>query len=111
MPERRYDIDWLRVLVMLAVFFFHCACFFDHSTWILNNAERSIVAEVITGWLSMWFMPLFFLLSGVGSWYSLRFRSSGQYLSERVKRLLVPLYTVGLLLINPPQDYFWYICG
>jgi len=107
MPERRYDIDWLRVLVMLAVFFFHCACFFDHNTWILNNAEQSIVADVFTGWFSIWFMPLFFLLSGVGSWYSLRFRSSGQYLSERVKRLLVPLYTVGLFLINPPQDYFW----
>ena len=107
MPERRYDIDWLRVLVMLAVFFFHCACFFDHNTWVLNNAERSIVADVFTGWFFMWFMPLFFLLSGVGSWYSLQSRSNGQYLSERVKRLLVPLYTVGLFLINPPQDYFW----
>jgi hypothetical protein len=47
-----------------------------------------------------------FLLSGLGSWYSLKFRSSGQYLLERVKRLLIPLYTVGALILLPPQFYF-----
>ncbi len=108
MNERRFDIDWLRVLVMLAVFFFHCAHFFRGDTpWILNNTEKSFVAEVFSYWLDMWFMPCFFLLSGVGSWYSLRSRSKGQYLLERVKRLLVPLYTVGLFLLLPPQFYFW----
>ena len=108
MPERRYDIDWLRVLVMLAVFFFHSALFFRDAPWpwILYNAERSPVALAFSSWLDMWFMPLFFLLSGVGSWYSLRSRSNGQYLLERVKRLLVPLYTVGLFVINPPAYYF-----
>ncbi len=104
--ERRYDIDWLRVLIMLAVFFFHCARFFGGGTWHLNNEKESIVALVFIGWLDMWFMPLFFLLSGSGSWYSLRSRTNGQYLLERVKRLLVPLYTVGLFLLLPPQFYF-----
>ncbi len=41
MRERRWDIDWLGVLVMLAVFFFHCARFFGGGTWHLNNAEQS----------------------------------------------------------------------
>ncbi len=106
MKERRYDIDWLRVLVMLAVFLYHCARFFGGGTWHLNNAEESIVAGLFIGWLDMWFMPLFFLLSGVGSWYALRSRSNGQYLWERVKRILAPLYTVGLFLLLPPQFYF-----
>jgi peptidoglycan/LPS O-acetylase OafA/YrhL len=77
MNERRYDIDWLRVLVMLAVFFFHCARFFGGPTWHLNNSEESIVPLVFMGWLDMWFMPLFCLLSGVGSWYALRSRNNG----------------------------------
>jgi glucan biosynthesis protein C len=106
MKERRYDIDWLRVLVMLAVFFFHCARFFGGGTWHLNNEKESIVALLFIGWLDMWFMPLFCLLSGVGSWYALRSRTNGQYLLERVKRILVPLYTVGLFLLLPPQFYF-----
>ena len=105
-PQRRYDIDWLRVLIMLAVFLFHCARFFGGGTWHLNNAEESIVAMVFIGWLDMWFMPLFCLLSGVGSWYALKSRTNGQYLWERVKRILVPLYTVGLFLLLPIQFYF-----
>ena len=87
-------------------FFFHCALFFRDAPWILYNEERSPVALVFSSWLDMWFMPLFFLLSGVGSWYALRSRTNGQYLLERVKRLLVPLYTVGLFVISPPAFYF-----
>lgn len=106
MKERRYNIDWLRVLVMLAVFFFHCARFFAGGTWHLNNAEQSIVAWVFIGWLDVWFMPLFYLLSGMGAWYALKSRNNQQYLWERIKRLLVPLYTVGLFVLLPPQFYF-----
>jgi peptidoglycan/LPS O-acetylase OafA/YrhL len=29
MKDRRHDIDWLRVIAMLAVFLFHCTRFFD----------------------------------------------------------------------------------
>jgi hypothetical protein len=91
---------------MLAVFFFHCARFFGGGTWHLNNSEESIVALIFIGWLDMWFMPLFCLLSGAGSWYALRSRNNGQYVLERVKRILVPLYTVGLFLLLPSQYYF-----
>lgn len=91
---------------MLAVFMFHCARFFGGGTWHLNNAEESIVALVFIGWLDMWFMPLFFLLSGSGSWYALQSRTNGRYFGERVKRILIPLYTVGLFLLLPPQFYF-----
>ncbi len=91
---------------MLAVFFFHCARFFGGPTWHLNNSEESVVAFIFLGWLDMWFMPLFFLLSGVGSWYALKSRNNRQFVLERVKRILVPLYTVGLFLLLPPQYYF-----
>jgi peptidoglycan/LPS O-acetylase OafA/YrhL len=106
MKERRYDIDWLRVIAMLAVFVFHCMRFFDTEGWLLKNSEQSFTVDVLRGvYIWPWVMQLFFLLSGVGSWYALRSRSNGQYLLERVKRLLVPLYTVGLFLLNPPQFY------
>ncbi len=51
-------------------------------------------------------MPLLFLLSGLGSWYSLNSRSSGQYFFERVKRLLIPFYAAGIFILLPPQFYF-----
>ena len=58
------------------------------------------------GLIWSWVMELFFMLSGVGSWYALKSRTGGQYLFERVKRLLIPLYTVGLFILLPPQFTF-----
>jgi len=106
MDERLYYIDWLRGLAMGAVFFFHCARFFGGGTWHLNNAEESIIAHLFIGILDLWLMPLFFLLSGVGAWYGLQRKTGSQFLWERIKRLLIPLYTVGLFVLIPPQFYF-----
>lgn len=41
MNERRYDIDWLRVIAMLAIFVYHCTRFFDTEGWHLKNSEQS----------------------------------------------------------------------
>ena len=106
MQERRYDIDWVRVVATLAVFIFHSGRFFDKLDWHLKNAQQSEFLTMFVGWLDLWMMPLLFLLSGLGSWHSLKSRSSGQYLLERVKRLLIPLYTVGAFILLPPQFYF-----
>jgi peptidoglycan/LPS O-acetylase OafA/YrhL len=106
-PERRYDLDWLRIVAMLAVFFYHCARFFGPEGWHLKNAVQSetvFVLRVALIWV--WVMELFFLLSGVGTWYALKSRTGRQYLIERSKRLLIPLYSVGLFIIIPPQVFF-----
>lgn len=107
MKERRYDVDWLRVVATLAIFLFHSARFFDTEGWELKNVEQTFVVDELRGSLIWpWVMEIFFLLSGVGSWYALKSRTGGQYLFERVKRLLIPLHTVGLFVLLPPQYYF-----
>lgn len=104
---RRYDMDWLRVLAMLTIFFYHCARFFGTEGWHLKNAEQSSILVMIRGVLIWpWVMELFFLLSGVGAFYALKKRTAGSFIRERIKRLLIPLYTVGLLILLPPQFYF-----
>lgn len=104
--QRRYDLDAIRVFAVLTIFLFHCAKFFDPDVWHLKNSETSTIAAIFVGFVSVWSMPLFFLISGVGTWYGLRVRAGGQYLSERVKRLLVPMFTVGIFLLLPPQYFF-----
>ncbi len=105
--ERRHDIDWLRVLAMLAVFVFHCTRFFDTEGWHLKNAERSFVLFILVrGLMWPWLMEIFFLLSGAGAWYVLQSRSAGAFAADRAKRLLIPLYTIGFLILLPPQFYF-----
>jgi len=104
--ERRYDIDWLRAFAMLTVFFFHNARFFDFLDWHVKNAERSLGMFLFVGFCDTWQMPLLMVISGIGSWFALEHRTAGQYLVDRVKRLLVPLYTVGLFILIPAQ-YYW----
>ena len=108
MKERRYDVDWLRVIAMLSVFVFHCTRFFCTEDWHLKvpASQQSDILVIVRGFLfNTWFMELFCLVSGFASWYSLRRRTGGQYLVERVKRLLIPLYTVGIFILVVPQDY------
>ena len=107
MQERRYDVDWLRIIAMLAVFIFHCTRFFDPEGWHLKNPEQSELLFIsMRGLIWTWAMELFFLLSGVGTWYSLSSRRAWPYVWERVKRLLIPPYTAGLFVLLPIQLYF-----
>jgi glucan biosynthesis protein C len=109
MKGRRYDIDWLRVIAMLGVFVLHCTRFFCTEGWQLKVAaseQSEIVGIVRDLTLAVWLMPLFFLVAGFAARYSLRRRTAGQYLVERVKRILIPLYTVGMFVLVVPQDYF-----
>ena len=105
-PQRRHDVDWLRVLVTLVVFYFHNARFFDYVGWHVKNDQLSAAMTVFVGFLSLqWMMPLFFVLAGAGTRFALDFRIGGQYVKERFKRLLIP-FIFGLMVLIPPQDYF-----
>ena len=104
---RRYDIDWLRVFAMLGIFLLHATHLFDEGTnWHLRNAGQSTLVLVFRGIINMWAIPTFFVLSGAGAWFGLKRRSGGRFLIERVRRLLIPMYTIGVFAIVLPQIYF-----
>jgi len=103
--QRLYYIDWLRVLAMLSIFFFHADRFFDYYDWHVKNGEHNIISTIHISFFSQWMMPLFFVLSGAAIFYSLKFRSSSSFLYERVKRILIPLAIVGYFITSPPQMY------
>jgi glucan biosynthesis protein C len=106
MKERRYDIDWLRVIAMLSVFIFHSTRFFCTTDWHIKVPvdQQSDVLGIVRAFLfNAWFMELFCLVSGFAAWYALKKRTGGQFLVERVKRLLIPLYTVGMFILVVPR--------
>lgn len=102
---RRWDIDWLRVLAVLLLFPFHTARIFGtFGNWYVKNDQLSQALTYIIAFVIHWHMPLFFILAGAATWFSLRRRSGSQYLRERLTRLLVP-FLFGFLVIVPPQIY------
>jgi len=103
---RLYFVDWLRVLAMVEIFFFHNARFYDVFTdWHVKNSSTSIGPSLLIGFMNEWLMPLFFLIAGVGVFLSLKFRQPVQFIRERSLRLLVPL-VFGMVVIVAPQAYF-----
>lgn len=103
--QRRYYLDWLRVLLVLLVFVVHCAMPFNSArSWAIMNAETSFAVTACIGFCYQWGMPLFFLVAGASAGVSLRSRSTGQYLGGRFQRLVVP-YLAGMLTIVPLQTY------
>jgi len=103
---RLYYLDWLRVLGMFGIFFFHNARFYDSFTdWTVKNATTNLGATMLIAIMSNFIMPLFFLVSGAAVYYALRSRKAGQFVQERSLRLLIPLI-FGMLIIVAPQAYF-----
>lgn len=89
--ERYPYIDWLRVLGMLTIFLFHSARFFDDMGWHVKNFELSFGMSVFVGIVSIFIMPLFFMLSAVAIYNALKKRTNSGFMKERFKRLIVPL--------------------
>jgi len=53
---------------------------------------------------SPYFMPLLFVLAGISTKYALQKRTCKQYLTERVKRLLIP-FLFGTIVLMPIMTY------
>jgi peptidoglycan/LPS O-acetylase OafA/YrhL len=87
---RRYDLDWLRVILIGLVFIFHSGRFFDTTGWHVKNAETFFGVQVWTTFLVNWMMPAIFVVSGASVFFAMR-GSNGKFVKDRVLRLLVPL--------------------
>jgi peptidoglycan/LPS O-acetylase OafA/YrhL len=103
--ERLFYLDWLRVLSVLGVFFFHT--FGPFTLWVdwnVKNTDQSLVLTLFAGFCATWGMPLLFVVAGAASWFALRSRTGRRFLRERSVRLLLPL-VVGFLLLIPLSIY------
>jgi hypothetical protein len=111
---RLYAIDWLRLGAILTVFLFHVCHIFDLAPRAndlthdpspsVRNPDSSVALTVYVFFVYQWVMQVLFLLAGMTAWYSLRSRTRGQYVRERLCRLLVP-FLFGSLTLIPWNGY------
>ena len=104
-PARRYELDWLRTLVVLGLIPVHTAAIFIPTTdFYLKDTHTSVAMVLVGVFAGVFGMPVLFFVSGAAAWFALASRSSGRYVKERVSRLLVPLIFATLVII-PVQVY------
>lgn len=102
--QRRYDIDWIRVIVFDILILFHVGMFFNTWDWHIKNNVQLDWLFYPMAFTSEWRIPILFVVSGMGTRFALSYRSGSQYIKERFTRLFIPLL-VGMLIIVPPQVY------
>ena len=88
-PQRRFDLDWLRVIAILAVFVFHSTRFFDSLDWHVKNATTYQWVDLWTAFQSNWGMPLIFVISGASLYFSVG--KLIKFINSKIRRLFVPL--------------------
>jgi len=105
MQQRKYFIDWVRVLAFFVLIFFHCAMPFVSFGWEIKNKEQSIGLSRLIWWLHQWRIPLLFFVSGVGTHFSLARRTVLSFAGERILRLFIPL-VFAMFFTIPFQVFF-----
>ena len=101
---RRYEVDWLRIILILSVFIFHIGMFFNSWVWHVKNNVQVSELNPVMAFLHYWRMPLLFFVSGAGTFFALGRKTLKQYAAERNKRLMIP-FLFGVFTLVPIQVY------
>ncbi len=93
---------------MGTIFLFHSSRPFAPPPWHVMNSTLDLGFTLFDAFISGWIMPLFFVISGIAVYSSLRKRSgsASQFLKDRFMRLMIPFLTVGLLVILSVNVYY-----
>ena len=107
--ERRYDIDWLRVIAIGLLLIYHIAIIFQ--PWALFIGFIKSDDSLASLWkpmtmLNVWRIPLLFYVSGMGLYFAIKKRNWQQLLTERAKRILLP-FVFGFFAIAPLHMYLF----
>ncbi len=105
--QRRYDLDWLRVAAVLLLIPFHGALTFNLNPYSVVYVKDTVESQFLIDMCSLihqFHMPLLFAIAGASTFFALQKRRPGDYLVERVKRLLIPAFFTIMILV-PPMTY------
>ncbi len=101
--QRRYDIDWLRVIAIGLLLIYHISIIFQ--PWAMMTGFIKSEDSLESLWIPMtmlnvWRIPFLFYVSGMGLYFAMRKRNWKQLIIERTKRILLP-FIFGIVAITP----------
>lgn len=107
--NRRYDIDWVRVIAIGLLLLYHVAIGFQ--PWgimigFIANKKTWESLWIPMAMLNIWRIPLLFFVSGMGVYFAIQNRNWKQLLLERAGRILLP-FLFGIFFIVPIHTYIW----
>ncbi len=95
--NRRYELDWLRVLTILVVFLYHSTRFFNIGDWHVKNLNTYTWLEIWNVFATRWMMPLFFIISGASLFFVIE-KAKGwrTFYVDKFLRLMIPVIVASV---------------
>jgi hypothetical protein len=103
--QRRYDLDWLRVIAFGVLIFYHIGMFYVTWGWHVKSPHVSPAAELPMMFINPWRLALLFFISGIVIRYAMDKAPLGRFVWKRFWRLLVPI-VFGMAVVVMPQAYY-----
>ena len=109
---RRYEFDWLRVLAIWVVFFYHSTRFFNLDDWHVKNIDTYVWVEVWNIFATRWMMPLFFIISGASLFFVIeKSRGWRKFYVDKFLRLMIPVIVASVKHYKKhqviPSETYW----
>jgi peptidoglycan/LPS O-acetylase OafA/YrhL len=104
-PDRRYDLDWIRVGAFFLLILYHVGMFYVPWDWHVKSPHPVEKLELAMFLTNPWRLTLLFLVSGAATRFMADKVTIGKLTGARVARLLPPLL-FAMLVIVPPQSYY-----
>ena len=104
-PDRRHDLDWIRVGAFFLLILYHVGMFYVPWDWHVKSPHPVEALEPLMMLTNPWRLTLLFLVSGAATRFMADRMSIGRFAGLRSERLLWPL-AFGVLVIVPPQTYY-----
>ena len=102
--SRRYDLDWLRVIALGLLIFYHIGMFYVTWNFHIKSTHSSSDFESAMKLLNPWRLSLLFLISGMAARFAVDKSRLLPFVLRRSVRLLAPII-FGVLFIVPPQSW------
>ncbi len=107
--NRRYDIDWIRVIAIGLLLIYHIAIGFQ--PWGMMLAFITTEKPWVSLWtpmsmLNVWRIPLLFFVSGMGVYFAMQNRTWKELFMERTYRIWLP-FVFGIFCIVPIHLFIW----
>jgi hypothetical protein len=105
MNDRRYDLDWLRIIAFGLLILYHVGMFYVSWDWHVKSSRASEAIEPLMLFTNPWRLTLLFLISGAATRFMADKINAGGLVLSRMGRLWPPLL-LAIFVIVPPQSYY-----
>ena len=103
-PERRIDLDWIRIIAFALLILYHVGMLFVPWDFHVKSVHILPGLEPLMLVLNPWRLSLLFLVSGAATRFMTMKLEPRALFAARAARLLPPIL-FGMLVIVPPQSY------